>query len=570
MNDKYRTSESQSLPDHRLYVNAGETYDFKAVEIRQLSARLNLIMMEYKTPAGETIPFFGVNPYPFQEEGGLTPTLRCYVKGFYPNGIAQLVQDKEWLLDLLYRDAAGTVASFTVTRILEDNKTGATYYELRDAFGVGSHRYYPGRGKACAVEGQQIELGIKELKGKFIELVDSSAIAKTPSALPVSGKFGSEDAKTEFKTSIVFSAASNGGIDPDYQLGVITKEIAAFLNAEGGTLYIGVDDHGTLRGVMDDFSHLNEGTCDEYNGSYKPTADGYQLKIRNAVKHMLGHTANGLILVNMMEEDGLPYCKIDIQPSPEPVYWRGESLYQRAGNQKQHLKGSEINTFFKLRMAEQLKEYISSHPRIGTIIPSERIIKPTIVTPVSASAEETWNHFTWYENGDFSIQRNPVTSDDVKLQIMIPKGYENERLVFCYANGCVNTVIPAKIRSGKTVRKRYRLWYCDRSELLAAFPAKSYDMLAVACRDQAGREFVKCHPLTHFGVTASLGAQGSSIIPTKGKQGEVVKYAKLDISEKNIIPNLVFEQNQTTTSIGIETNDIRYADEVKHLLKLMT
>ena len=561
---------SKTIPDHRRYVEVGKSYDFQTIAIRQISSGMNIVMMEYVTPDGEVVPLFGVKPFAFQEEGGLTPVIRCYVQGFRPNGIALLVQDREWLLNLLYRDAVGTVASFTITKVSFDSKTQAMYYELRDVFGVSSHRFYPGRGAVSLAVGQQIELGIKALNGKFIELAspDELSAGSRSSQPPVVGRFGGEDSRTEFKSSIVFSAATDGGIDPDYQLGVIAKGIAAFLNAEGGTLYIGVDDSGTLKGVADDMPHLNEGTYDEYNGSYKPTPDGYELKVRNAVKRMLGNTANGLLSVKMLQEEGLIYCKVDVQPSPEPIYWGGVYLYQRAGNQKQQLKGSEITTFVKLRMADQIREYMSTGPSFGTIVPSDRQIAPATATTVSSGGETVvWNHFTWYENGEFSIQKEAVAGDGVKLQVSIPKGCENERLVFCYANGCVNMVVPAKIRANKTVRKRYKLPYCSKSELLAVFPARSYDLLAIASRNSAGREFVKCHPLTDIGVTGSMSAQGASVIPTNGKQGDVIKFVKLDIAEKNVIPNLVFQRNQTTASIGVDINDVRHAEEIKYLLR---
>ena len=565
MNENIRISVSERLPDHSKYVEIGKTYDFNSVCIRQVSSGINLIQMEYVTPEGDVIPLFGVKPYPFQEEGGLTPKIRCFVKGFFNTGLARLAQDNEWLLNLLYKDSKGDVGSFTVEEVLTDKNTAATYYRLRDVFGVDFHRYYPEQDAPRFEVGQQIELAIKDIHTKYIELVEPKDIATEENKTFVAGRFGKEDATTEFKTSIVYNAGTHG-VDPDTQLGVITKEIAAFLNAEGGTVYIGVDDHGNLRGIADDMPHLNEGDNDGYNGSYKPTPDGYELKIRNAIKRMLGNTANGQCTVQMLEEEGLIYCKIDIQPCPDPVYWRGDHLYQRAGNQKQRLKGSEITSFIKLRLADQIKEYISKGPVFGTIVHSAREIAPlNPISPVSES-NEVWYHFTWYNNGEFSFQKESIENDEVKLQIMISKGCESERLVFCYANGRVNMVVPSKIRAGKNVRKRYKLGFNNKSELLAAFPARNYDLVAVLSANAVGQQFVKAHHLTDFTPTESMASQGSNIIPTNNSQGAVVKFVKLDVGERNIIPNLVFQRNQTTTSIGVDINDVRYVEEVRHLL----
>ena len=56
-----------------------------------------------------------------------------------------------------------------------------------------------------------------------------------------------EDGKTELKSSIFFLPAGNM---PDVkQMREIAASVAAFMNAEGGVLYIGVADDGTLRGI---------------------------------------------------------------------------------------------------------------------------------------------------------------------------------------------------------------------------------------------------------------------------------------------------------------------------------
>jgi hypothetical protein len=241
-------------------------------------------------------------------------------------------------------------------------------------------------------------------------------------------------------------------------------------------------------------------------------------------------------------------------------------LYQRAGNQKQRLKGSEITSFIKLRLADQIKEYISKGPVLGTIVHSAREIAPlNPISPVSES-NEVWYHFTWYNNGEFSFQKESIENDEVKLQIMIPKGCESERLVFCYANGRVNMVVPSRIRAGRNVRKRYKLGFNNKSKLLAAFPARNYDLVAVLSENSIGQQFVKVHHLTDFTPTESMTAMGSNIIPTNNSQGSVVKFVKLDVGERNVIPNLVFQRAQTTTSIGVDINDVRYVEEVRHLL----
>ena len=63
-----------------------------------------------------------------------------------------------------------------------------------------------------------------------------------------------EDQKTEFKTSIF--------VDPETQrpgfrqMMTIAETLAAFMNAEGGHLYVGISDNKDVRGIEDDLSVL--------------------------------------------------------------------------------------------------------------------------------------------------------------------------------------------------------------------------------------------------------------------------------------------------------------------------
>lgn len=107
--------------------------------------------------------------------------------------------------------------------------------------------------------------------------------------------------------------------DIDGQCMIITKTIAGFLNSEGGTLYIGVNDLGYVCGINDDFSHLNDSTSDDY--SYHNNLDSYELKIRNMIKFHLtdGSYLNGkYIHVSMHEEKGLYYAEITVSSSDKP------------------------------------------------------------------------------------------------------------------------------------------------------------------------------------------------------------------------------------------------------------
>lgn len=66
---------------------------------------------------------------------------------------------------------------------------------------------------------------------------------------------GIEDLVTEYKTSIVFPPNNDMQPDMDRQMHNILLVIASFLNTEGGTLYIGVNDSGAGLGIDADLRH---------------------------------------------------------------------------------------------------------------------------------------------------------------------------------------------------------------------------------------------------------------------------------------------------------------------------
>ena len=87
------------------------------------------------------------------------------------------------------------------------------------------------------------------------------------------------------------------------------KWICGFANAQGGKIYIGTQDDGTVIGV---------------NNSKKLLED-----IPNKIQNKLGITAD----VNLLTEDGLDYIEIVVNPWSFPVNYNGEYHY-RSGSTK--------------------------------------------------------------------------------------------------------------------------------------------------------------------------------------------------------------------------------------------
>lgn len=101
--------------------------------------------------------------------------------------------------------------------------------------------------------------------------------------------------------------------------------ICGFANAQGGKLYIGIDDDHTIVGLKN--------------------VDRLMEDIPNKIVTTLGIVCD----VNLHEENGLQYIEIVVEPSNMPISFKGEYHY-RSGATKQQLRGSALQQFILKKM----------------------------------------------------------------------------------------------------------------------------------------------------------------------------------------------------------------------------
>ena len=129
---------------------------------------------------------------------------------------------------------------------------------------------------------------------------------------------------------------------------VILKTIAAFLNTQGGTLLIGVNDAGDPIGLTHD-----------YNTLQKKNRDGFELWLMNDLfLKEFGKAIAPYIQISFHTLDNQDLCKVVALPAPEPVYVEirdkagqpQESFFIRTGNATNKLdKPSQITKYIKER-----------------------------------------------------------------------------------------------------------------------------------------------------------------------------------------------------------------------------
>lgn len=125
---------------------------------------------------------------------------------------------------------------------------------------------------------------------------------------------------------------------------VILKSIAAFSNAKGGILFIGVTDDLEIIGLEHDFKTLK-----------KQDVDYFELHLRKLINNQYGiRYSNKHLVMQFHEFDGKTICVINITSSENPLYLKTknkqghevEKFYVRSGNASQEITSlKEINEY---------------------------------------------------------------------------------------------------------------------------------------------------------------------------------------------------------------------------------
>jgi hypothetical protein len=139
-----------------------------------------------------------------------------------------------------------------------------------------------------------------------------------------------ESVAREFKSTLRWNLRSERN-DDEMQYACM-KTIAAFLNTDGGQLFIGVSDDGEIIGI-------------EKDGF--PDSDKYQLHLFALIKEYLGKPIATSVDTEMVELKGKHICLVKCKKSPKPVYLkfknREEAYFVRTGPGTTKLSTSEAH-----------------------------------------------------------------------------------------------------------------------------------------------------------------------------------------------------------------------------------
>jgi len=147
-----------------------------------------------------------------------------------------------------------------------------------------------------------------------------------------------ESDRLEFKSSARWNLHTRAR-DERIEL-VIAKAVSGFLNSDGGTLLIGVNDDGEPVGLANDFTVVKS-----------PDPDRFELWLRDFLATTLGQPAAVQAVVDFtsITVDGVDtyVCRVTCPASPRPVYLRPgkggvqPELWVRIGNSTRQMKVDE-------------------------------------------------------------------------------------------------------------------------------------------------------------------------------------------------------------------------------------
>ena len=155
---------------------------------------------------------------------------------------------------------------------------------------------------------------------------------------------GGESAVVEFKSTARRNLHTEA---PDQAITwAAIKTIAAFMNTHGGTLLVGVDDHGQPVGIELDYPLVKGGD-----------RDGWELWLTAVVKTALGTVAATDLSVRFCTIDDRTIARIDVRRGAEPVFAsrKGEPrevFLARLNNSTEELSGPALLDYRRKRWPE--------------------------------------------------------------------------------------------------------------------------------------------------------------------------------------------------------------------------
>ena len=297
-----------------------------------------------------------------------------------------------------------------------------------------------------------------------------------------------ESQTVEFKTSIIYPAGSMKA-DLKAQTRQVMKEVCAFLNRDGGTLYLGVNDFGVGVGLADDMS----------NALFADSRDKYDRYVRDQITAQLGQAANHCVHSYFDEEAcGRDVYVLEIQPCERAVSLDGV-YYERQGSSSRKVAPEYLDMFLRSKApkgqsdvnpgqepdSDPVSEPASDSGVMGTQPVQEKEIIPTgrLRNNVLHYYDQNYDYSTamylhFYPDFQYKVSKEDTYEEDsTLLTLNLHSGELSNHVITVYDDGAVSKV-PVSRFLEKAERQLHNCY--DGASPVFVCPADKDDILYVA------------------------------------------------------------------------------------------
>lgn len=229
--------------------------------------------------------------------------------------------------------------------------------------------------------------------------------------------YGSENQFVEFKSSIVYPARKSQTekveAAPERQQQVLLRTIAGFMNASGGTLFIGVNDSTHCEaGLFEDFEYYKRHKGIIGSNHYEiRTPDNVCNFLTNLVRHTWGTIVTESVQIEPDDEATRDVIVVKVQPRVTPVELDGVIYVRRSGSTMK-LADSEREEYEQERRARDSQRRFEAvvDSTLAAAVPTA-VTEPVDTVPTTSSSEQhhqistsAWRHNVLHNDDEGFIE----------------------------------------------------------------------------------------------------------------------------------------------------------------------
>lgn len=359
--------------------------------------------------------------------------------------------------------------------------------------------------------------------------------------------YGNEDFNTEFKTSLVFPENSMRANMPQ-QTQKVLAEICAFLNAEGGTLYLGVNNQGYEAGLDSDLK----------NPYFKGSTDRYEDYLHNQIAKRLSLEADHHVHTQWdTENTKKDVLVVQIEPCPNPISLDGK-YYERMGKSCRVVNDDYMPVFLDNRRQWALEHRPAAAPDepaapvTGSTEPLSFVATPPAAPVVQERVKTSAfrnNTIHEYEAdyipavayicfmGDDEykvISDDDYQTEDYRLELAVHDDETSAWLVLVYADGhVVKTSVEELLEreKGRTFKR-----YGGQKLIFATIAGDDSDLL-LGFVDGKGGKRMRFDELSKIGETRSMQDYGVTVCDVSNNGLHYVEVMQRKSVPAWVVPN---------------------------------